>query len=646
MKNRIWLLSLIIVTFFYQTAFSQIYNYKETWDDSGLLKTDNEGGTFQLHLKNSPLLKNLNLGSVTTVYKNKIDKNKLFHLYKSSTDETCKWTTSQSLKIEIRECLSTKKGSLFRFAYNNQTHNYSMGTVNLRFLMPTYIELHLWQISLLGQQPSRKKTASLLKELLLQIFENVAYAQTAGLDRTAMLNQVLDSYFQRAGSDIIARNSVLTQAASPNGFNFGIDVRSSSVDSAAGEIKGLSNTFANTISAQNFAKLGLAFGATFGITSTLSGMLTRTIVEGSMSAIESLVRNLKGEFSVAEKDKILTEMSRSMKRFGDNSAKLETLMNDLTSSVMELSQNTNTPGENAFLHAIMEQASGHFEQDKLTGNVQCGRSTVVDASRALLKLKQVSENMVNHPRTDDEICQKIQSLYSAWVTMEQNIIEDRMVMVKYMSVLIGQHSHNMNDLKNNFSIWWVDRKSNNMCEDVNQREYLKYKASQIFSTIKCDIDKGLLDLNHPDCMKLISYHSLLKACEQAQNQKALLTERDEAQLIRSNADMVNDLVDQQKALYDLDCDPKKDKSCENSPVNKMRDLMNTQFELAMNKCVNMPFSKRVADKVSQRNRNIATCDTGKNLSVLDELSLYTVKLGIKTDRVDEITAKCIRDNRK
>lgn len=120
----------------------------------------------QVYTKNSPVKNLTGIATLTVSEKNSDSVDSVLKLLKKSLGAD-KWTQDKIEGIDIYEKFDLNSMTLFRLAYNSKTKQFSIGSVKTRYVVPSYVEMHLLQVELLTQKKS-KTTASFLYDLIFK----------------------------------------------------------------------------------------------------------------------------------------------------------------------------------------------------------------------------------------------------------------------------------------------------------------------------------------------------------------------------------------------------------------------------------------------------------------------------------------------
>lgn len=598
-------------------AFASEYNFKNYWSDSGYVKADKQS-SFKVLLKRSPLFSNGAIAVMTLTQNNQENKNTVVNLFKSSVGKDCKWRFDNVDGLEIHECVSLKTGALFRLAYNNKTQQFSTGSVALRYIMPSYAELHLLQTEhLTGTKPSAPKKTAWLIEILNQkafaqsfSFDISKYLNTTGTNILGNTNGALNNVAE-AGNNIAGSvnniagagnniaGSVNNAATAGNnlagaGNNIAGSVNNAAVagnnlavagnnmsvagNNIAGSINNVNSTINDTLSAKNVAKLSAIAGATFGLTSSLGSMAANFLVNGTYSMMRTLFYEAKGEFTPEQKKMRLERFEKSLKTFQD----LEPQLNDMASKL-------------AIASAELTLASGVTQEEylaKIDQDITAIKSMrpedefngpACSEEEKALKIRQLEDFKkiviaADKAKPKVAVCENIESLYKTWVNAEYALLNSRRLILQDLRLFNGTIIDGI-ETQTNFQ---ENRKLNNACLDSAEGK-LK-KVVRELDGKSCDGDVSTIL-----CQKYEAYKGMIESCKEMAAQKS--DERDEAELVTATSNVSKVLAQFSRELGSLSCDGKT-QNCTPGKLDRVRTDMKDIFASAAKQCPQFFFAKQ------------------------------------------------------
>lgn len=571
-------------------AFASEYNFKSYWSDSGYVKADKQS-SFKVLLKRSPLFSNGAIAVMTLTQNNQESKNTVVNLFKTSVGKDCKWRLDNVDGLEIHECVSLKTGALFRLAYNNKTQQFSTGSVALRYIMPSYAELHLLQAEhLTGTKPSApKKTAWLIESLNQKAFaQNFSfdiskYINTTGTNILGNTNGALN-HVADAGNNIAGSVNNIAGAGN-NLANAGNNVADAG-NNIAGSINNASNqlnsTVNDTLSAKNVAKLSAIAGVTFGLTSSLGSMAANFLVNGTYSMMRTLFYEAKGEFTPEQKKMRLERFEKSLKTFQDLEPQLNEMASKLAIASAELTLASGV---------TQEEYLAKIDQDitaikSLQPGDESNGPACTDDEKAL-KIRQLEDFKkiviaADKAKPKAAVCENIESLYKTWVNAEYALLNSRRLILQDLRLFNGAIIDGI-ETQTNFQ---ENRKLNNACLDSAESK-LK-KVVRELDGKNCDGDVSSIL-----CQKYEAYKGMVESCKEMAAQKS--DERDEAELVTATSNVSKVLAQFSRELGSLSCDGKT-QNCTPGKLDRVRNDMKDIFASAAKQCPQFFFAKQFAPR--------------------------------------------------
>ncbi len=577
----------LLLSLFGSFAFASKYNYKTYWSDSGYVKTDKKS-SFKILLKKSPIMAGVPIAVMTMTRNNQEKKDTVVNLYKTSVGKDCNWKQDNIDGLEIHECASLKTGSFFRLAYNNKTQEFSTGSLALRYLLPTYVELHLLQAeNLTAATPRKTKKTAWLMELLMQ----KAYAIELSANASNFIGNVGSSFFGStntsinnvagAGNNLAGAGNNLAGAGN-NLANAGNNI-AGSIDNAGNK---LDSTVKDTFNSKNVAKLSAVAGATFGLTSSLGSMAANFLVNGSYTMLRTLFYEAKGEFTPEEKKMRLERFEKSLKTFKD----LEPSLNEMASKL-------------ALASAELTIASGVGQEEflaKIDQDIETARLSRMEAStecqecfenEKALKIKQLEDfkkvviaaggSVAGKPKS--QVCENIEALYKNWVNSEYALLNSRRLIMQDLRLFNGTI---IDGIQTN-TAFQENRKQNNSCLDTAESKLNKVKRE--LDGKNCEDG----DLSTLLCQKYEAYKGMVESCKDMESQKS--TERDETELVTATSNVSKVLAQFSRELGSLSCDGKTP-NCSKGKLDRVRSDMKDIFANAGKQCPQFFFAKQSAPK--------------------------------------------------
>lgn len=537
-----------VTLLFSSLALASKYDYKTYWQDSGFIQTD-KTSSFKLLIKKSPVVNSAPIATLTFTKKNQETKNEVVRLFKSSVGEVCKWRKESIDGLEIHECLAFRIGSLFRLAYNEKTNEFSTASIALRYLTPSYVEMHVLQFQGLTTNPtsSKVKKSALLMQALIQ---NAVAVE---------LPPKVDEYIRNAGESFMG-----------------------SVDRAADKV---SSSFKETFSSSRVAKLSAISGASFGITSTISSMLTGFVVNGTYSMMRKLVYEVRGEFTPEEKKQRLERFDQAMQNFKNLETGLTELSSKLALASVELTLANGTSQEE-FL-ARIDQDIELIRKSKVEANVDCADCAVQEKALKIKQLEDLKKTvaLAGKNKNSQQLCENVEMLYKNWLNAEYTLLNSRRQVMQDLRVFNGMI---INNVQTN-TFFQENRKLSNACLGSAKEQLVKLKKE--LSGLTC-VAGDLSDLN---CQKFFAYKDMVESCQELEDQKP--SEKDEVDLAVATGNLSKSLAQFSRELGSLSCD-ERTKGCQKGQLDRVRTEMKEAFVETAKQCPQYFFAKRTTNKSS------------------------------------------------
>lgn len=614
---KLFLLFTLVSSF----AFAANYDYKKYWSDSGYVKAD-KNSSFKVLIKKSPVFSESSIAVITLTQNNQETKKTIVDLFKSSVGKDCKWRLDSIDGLEIYECVSLKTGALFRLAYNDKTQQFSTASVALRYLMPTYAELHLLQTEqLTGTKPSAPKKTAWFIELMNQkayaeggvAFDVGKYINTTGLSISDGTLNNLGNNITNTGNNISGSVNDFTNRVTTTGNNIAGSVNNftgqvtttgnniaGSINNAAGagnnladagnniasSVNNASNqlnsTVNDTLSAKNVAKLSAIAGATFGLTSSLGSMAANFLVNGSYTMLRTLFYEAKGEFTPEQKKMRLERFEKSLKTFQELEPSLNEMASKLAIASAELTLASGVTQEE-FISKIDRDIAAvkEYKADQETDGPICSED---DRALRIRQLEDFKKIVAAADKTKPKvaICENIESLYKNWVNSEYALLNSRRLIMQDLRLFNGTIIDGI-ETQTNFQ---ENRKLNNACLDSAESK-LK-KVVRELDGKKCDGDLSTIL-----CQKYEAYQGMIESCKEMAAQKS--DERQEAELITATSNVSKVLAQFSRELGSLSCDGKT-QGCTPGKLDRVRTDMKDIFASAAKQCPNFFFAKQFSPR--------------------------------------------------
>lgn len=542
-------------------GFAEQYDYKKYWTSSGLVRTDAESA-FGVEIKTSPVFRNLPIATVSYTKNNKEPKEKVLSVLKK-TVPSANWSFETIDGLEIYETYSKQTGTMYRLAYNVNNNEFSLASIAVRFLLPTYLEAHLMQM----KQLKTNKNSSNKFTNFMKIFIKSAEAQSFALPPITIDTAQLSGAIRGLGPEISNLNSGLT-AIGNSGNN------------VAGSINNISQTARDLMAPANIARTAGIAGATFGISSALSSMATNFLVNGTMSMLRTLFYEAAGELKPEEKEARLKRFESSMKSFAELSPKLAELGSKMAAASVEITLASGISQEQYLTKIDQEIAKAN--KAKTEASTDCSEciSGVVLKIEQLEDLKKIVRATGN--RTNEDLlksCENMDNLYLEWVNVEYVMLNSRRLILQDLLIFNGQIVENTQQQ----DVFQEDRKKIESC---------KARSKKILSDINAQIDVNkcfadTANLSLPICRRYSAHSEILKNCDSLANTQ--LTENQKIELEEATARLSTSLAQFSKSLASMSCE-RDVASCSKSQMDLARTEASEGFKAVAEQCPNRAFA--------------------------------------------------------
>ena len=427
MKSLIFILSFV----FLSTSFAAKFNYKKYWTPTEL---KNSEVALTIYTKDSPLPYLKNLATMTISKDNKASSEQVVGFFKKVLG-TKKWAYKKTDGLDIYETYEPQGTAIYRLAYNKKTSQFSIGVVQLRFLLPSYLELHQLQVEKLTGTPT-KKTAALIYQLLIPtVFAQVnSQAVNNIIDQIGNkinggLNNAGDGFRDLAGSVRGAKDTVNNLADSAR--DLGSDVKDASSE--------LSGTVKKSLSSRNTAKLA-AVGT---LTAVAVGSIAAFALHASWELAKKAFYEVNTQFSPEETERRLKEFEGALRSFKDASPKLMELNSKMTllaSSVMNLS-NLPTELSLADIEADIIKKRRSLTEATTT-DLTCPECSKEERLMEINRLQDLADAIKraggkNVKDALEMTCEDLDTVYEQWISSERTLQQARLGIVNDFKLYMG-----------------------------------------------------------------------------------------------------------------------------------------------------------------------------------------------------------------
>lgn len=576
---RFYLFFITVLTLGASCFAAPKYDYKKFWRKETL---QSKTVTMTVFTKQSPI-KNIDHIATVTVSENNTDTPEtVLNLLKKSLGSE-KWAADKIDGLDIYEKFDVQSMTLFRLAYNGKTKQFSMASVKTRFLIPSYVELHLLQVESLTYKQS-KATASFLYDLLFSkamagdIANQVKnYLTDMGQEIFVPTNKSINGVsasIESSGekvSDSIIKTGDKTSAS--------IDRASGSLERAADKIDTGVNKVTNTISKKNVAALASIATLSSSVTATLYTLFS----SAAYTAARKLYYEAIGEFTAEEKRAKIEGFELAMKNFAELSPQIEEIDQKLTLLSANMKALTGEPTEVtlAKLDADIAAQKARLTQGT-SGCAECLEKEVLLKVKELEYSKEIAKAAgIDTEKKKGQICSEVDQMYSAWTDAELKVSLARKSIIQDARVFMGLVN---NTAKVELSMQ-EQRKQNNACLDGVKSEISRISSADVAA---CDQDPFSA---RAVCRSLRANRLNLQSCEMAG--QALVTDDLKATLAEASSLVNSKIANLSAQVSKLDCDENaKDGACLKPGVfTQVSTSFMQKFSGFAEQCPNRIFSK-------------------------------------------------------
>ncbi len=606
--------------FVFSSAFAAKYDYKKYWTREDL---KNSQVKVSVYTKDSPLEYLKNIATLTVSQNNKDSYETVVGFFKRSVG-TKKWSDQKIDGLEIHESYEPDSNTLYRLAFNKKTKQFSVGSVKLRYLLPSYLEMHMLQVEKLTKKSS-KSTATMLYDFILPkafaddaiggLIQSLGLTINNGFNNSGVangLNNVSDSVngFRSTANNAVGSvnnvaGSINNAAGSANNVAGSINNASGSVDNLASSVRESNQTARDMMSPANVAKLA-AVGT---LTSIAVSSLVTFAAQGTWELAKRAYFEIKGEFSPAEADARIKNFEYSLSSFQKLSPNLIQLNTQLTILAAATSSLSRLPAEAALAQVdadlIRARQSETAASVSVLGCADCMGERLIEIKK-LEEMKRIIQmaggNVEDAKRMS---CENLDSVYETWVATERQLNQARAGIIRDARVFMGLVS-STSDI--NFSSQ-EQRKQNNACTAAAES---RIKKLSFADREQCDADPYS---TRSTCITLRAAKKEISSCEIAST--ALVTEDHQANLSESAAKFNENIADLSSQLSTLDCSLSRAGTClVPGPYKEMQSKIQTKLTSVYSQCPDRRFAKSVSREVIVKQKAMAETRAPEPRSVL------------------------------
>lgn len=640
-----------LVTSLTATASSK-YEFKKYWVHKTL---KSKTTTMQVYTKNSPLTYLKGLGTITISENNKDSVDSVLYILKGALGKE-NWTTDKIDGLDVYEKFDTGSMALYRLVHNTKTNQYSIGSIKTRFLMPSYIEMHLLQVEALTNKKS-KTTASFLYNLIFlkavaaDAVNPFDYVNTLNntVTQIGKLNTGLDNHADamrdlsgsldttnvtignsttqlqntaaQLGNDTRATAATLQQSTDQVGKDLK-DTAKTLQDSTAQVGDDLKNTgkqfgddMKETISPENAAKIAAAAALSANLTNTLYHFFTT----GTYTLARKAYYEAAGEFTPEEKKLRIQDFEDSLKQFVELSPEVEKLDQRLSLAAASLSSLTKGNPTEITL-AEIDRDIARIRKSLTEGASIC-ETCLSDAALKIGQLEEMKKVIkasgVDVEKKKGEICGELDRLFLSWRDTELNLANARASIIQNAEVFMGLVSETASVQ----TAWQEKRKQKSACEEPDEDKIENYSYEEIEFCRKNPYSP------RASCVTIRAVKLKQNSCRVASQAK--VTENLKARLEMSSARMNSSIGAFSQTLGTLDCEAEdKNGNCVAPGVYaKASESFQKRFEGFANQCPGRGFTNTI--KYEQAYDKQAEVEAKKP----EKVPWYKKMVGIKPKKV-------------
>ncbi len=620
MKNITLIFTLLLgLVLFSWGSQAATYNYKNYWDQSGWVTGDGKS-SFKLLQKENLVLPGVIAASVTVTKNNTESITTVLSVLKKSTSIE-KWSVEKLDGLDLYEAIQKSSGTLYRVVHNKQTNEFSIASVKTRYLLPSYLEAHLWQVELLThKKASGKKSAFfslLIPEAAAQVsayFKNPSVVVSNAINSTGsqiqtslgsignrsvsvtgQLDSLASSANRIAGAGNNMAGSVKDVAGSVNKVGAGLNGLATSGNNIA---SGLNNaatagnnvaasfnngakTLDNALSSKNIARVSAVAGTVFGLTTALSSMATHFLVNGGYEVLRTFYYEAAGEFKPEEKERRLAKFKSSLETFEKLSPQMMELENKVSVLAMLMNYSAQSTSENIL--AMLDADIAKKKQSTTEADAGCADCSAHGAALSLPQLEAmkavIAQTGLGKSDLAGQGCQLIDELYKNWTSVEYSLSAARRDVIQDMAlfngtVIAGTQSE---------SSFQEQRKQTNTC--LKTAESRLSEISRKVKTLDCESD-----VSQPLCREYQAFIAMKESC--TMSGKTHFSESDQADLAESAQKFTSTMSQFRVDLQQMGCENKD--GCSAGSFNKVKAQFDTSFSATADKCSTSFFAKEVA----------------------------------------------------
>lgn len=551
-------------------CYAKQYDYKKFWSASDLVKM-NETSSFGIEIKTSPLIANLPIATVSYTKNNKEPKEKVITLLKKSVLSK-KWSLEQMDGLEIYETYSKETGTIYRLAYNNKNNEFSLASIAVRYVLPTYLETHLIQLKHL----KTVKSSSNKFTQFMSIFLQNAYAQSPSYQVDINIDtQQLNGAIDQLGNGISGLNGHLDATSGAiNNLSGATNNISGSINNMADSVNNTSNTLKELTSPKTVARTAAIAGVAFGVTNTLASMATNFLVNGSMSMLRTLYYEAAGELKPEEKEARLKRFENSMKSFTELSPKLNELANKMAATSIEITLASGVTQEQYLTNIDQElEKARKAKTEASTDCMECQTELVLKIAQ-LENLKEIVKHTGNKTKEDlKKSCENMDNLYHEWVNAEYVILNSRRLIMQDLLIFNGQIVENAQQ----DDAFQESRKKANSCRSGSQKVINNIKSE--IDVNKCTASEENMEL--PICRRYFAHIEILNNCDALADTQ--LNEAQQTELVEATARFSSSLSQFSRSLASMSCENNA-ASCTKTQMDKARGEVAETFKTMAEQC--------------------------------------------------------------
>lgn len=600
------------------TASSVDQLIQKNWVSSDIQKTSADGVTLNTQLQQRMIrIKGVSVPVATLLTGEMISTSSGKGIPKDFAKEIARLTGVQKWKQESRKTYTAyeqvlpSQGKLIKVFVSRQGahYKYSIATLRLAYMLPTYYETELLQREHVGDKSlalnSPEGPRSLLEFILPRAYAvdtsalsgiigqwNTSIDPAAVNNVASSVNNVAGSISQVPGSINNLAGSVQSGANSINGLTNQAGQIQQTITNVSHDtnrtVGQLNSTLQGFQDPKTFFKVGLATGMGY----TLGSVLVQFATDGAVSIVKKIFYEVTGQLDPQTRDRI---SARGQKAW-DDLEKLSLRVAEIDKNVqLRLAVMAELTGKDPMTVAneleekriLMESdmrklAKVMDESTDQNQRLQCASAykkmqEQVELWKAMKPLLQTEQ-----PRSQAELCQGFDSLYQQWAMVELQMHNARSVLLNDTFSLMTGQEKSAKEARQNLT---SERKKTNECKDNDSLDEANSMVRK--NDCQCEQPRGTEQCNYY-CIQKRNYEQSVQSClnilkiNQSMDQNAEATVQSE--LVRQSTKMLEDSYTKLARSYCPAGDTNGVCNGQQGSFNQIREKMQNQFSAILKAC--------------------------------------------------------------